>query len=120
MELYGENKKLIHNIQNPDNIKITPKEKQVKIDLTVENDNDLSPEEYIFYFYSEKSSDYKTLLSTAKIFAYICFGIVIIPFILLCYCNCLIKDKEIKDEKKSYFSEKFAAIYFCKKYDKLN
>ena len=119
MELYGANKNSIYDIKNPANIKITPKEKQIKIDLTVKNDNNLLPGEFTFYFYSEKSSDYKILLSTAKIFAYICFGIVVIPFIVLCYCNGLIKDKEIKEEKKSYYSEKFAAIYFCKKYDKL-
>ena len=79
MELYGANKNSIYSIKNPANIKITPKEKQIKIDLTVKNDNNLLPEEFTFYFYSEKSSDYKILLSTAKIFAYICFGIVVIP-----------------------------------------
>ena len=120
MDLKGANKAYISSIKNPDNIKITPKQNKVIIDLRVKSDNELSLEEFTFYFYSEKSTDYKVLLSTAKIFAYICFAIVVVPFIVLCYCTGMGKNKEIKDEEESYFLEKFAAIYFCKKFDKVN
>ena len=120
MNLKGANKAYIGDIKNPDNIKITPNQNQVIIDLRVKNDNKLSIEEFTFYFYSEKSTDYKVLLSTAKVFAYICFAIVVVPFIVVCYCSGLGNNKEIKDEEESYFLEKFAAIYFCKKFDKVN
>ena len=101
-------------IKNPGDLKIVPYKKEISIKFRVSNDN---PDEFTFWFYSEKTSDYKVLLSVAKFFAYVCFAIVAIPFLILCYCS--EAAKSIESDEKSYFCEKFASVYLCKKYDKI-
>lgn len=114
MNLEGANKDYISTISNPDNIKITPKKKTVKIILKVITYE--SPDNGTFYFYSEKTTDYKALLTTAKIFTYISFGILALPFLIAIFCSSSVK---YEDEKKLYFYEKISSVYLCKKYEKI-
>ncbi len=115
-ELKGASRKDYSDIENPGNLIIIPDQKKVSIKFKVKNyDN---PDEFTFWYYSEKTSDYKTLLSIAKFFAYVCFAIVVIPFLVLCYCAEAFKNNT-ESEEKSYFCEKFSSVYLCKKYDKI-
>ena len=116
LELKGASRKDYSDIENPGNVIIIPDQKKVSIKFKVMNyDN---PDEFTFWYYSEKTSDYKTLLSIAKFFAYVCFAIVVIPFLVLCYCAEAFKNNT-ESEEKSYFCEKFSSVYLCKKYDKI-
>lgn len=116
INLEGADRDYYSEIENPDDLKIIPNQKKVSIKLRVKNyDN---PDEFTFWFYSDKTSDYKVLLSIAKFFAYVCFAIVVIPFLLLCYCSESIKSNT-ELEEKTYFCEKFSSVYLCKKYDKI-
>lgn len=117
INIEGADRDYYSEIENPGDLKIIPNQKEVSINFKVSNYNNL--DEFTFWFYSEKTSDYKILLSVAKFFAYVCFAIVVLPFLLLCYCSEAIKNKNIELDERTYFWEKFSSVYLCKKYDKI-
>jgi len=93
-----------NTIQYQNNIQIIPKKNNVTIKLNVRNYNNV--DEFTFYFILY--SDY-ILDIVSNIFAYICFGLVIISYCIYRRRNAL--------GQECYMKEKFCSIFLCQNYD---
>ena len=109
------------------------KNKNITFKLPVDIKSENAPDKLYIKFYSDKIEEDESKISPtavkfASVLAYICFGLIIFPIIIVLFGICFISDDNYNGECNPCFinnlcacseggidCKKFRAIYLCKK-----